>query len=64
MAAFDDIKTEQKQSTVFIQVAADTLYQTRRNTFFKVLLSSMIKRQIADLTLILTTENNTSELFK
>ena len=33
MAAFDDRKTKQKQSTVFVQVAANTIYQTRRNIF-------------------------------
>ena len=32
MAAFDDRKIKQKESTVFIQVAADTLDQTRRHT--------------------------------
>ena len=38
MAASDDKKkkTKQKQRTVFIQVAADTLYQTRRNIFLEV----------------------------
>ena len=40
MAEFDDRKAKQQQSTVFLQVAADTLYQTRRNIFLKVLLSS------------------------
>ena len=39
MIAFDDGKTKQKQSTVFMQVAADTRYQTRRNIFLEVLLS-------------------------
>ena len=28
MAEFDDRKAKQQQSTVFLQVAADTLYQT------------------------------------
>ena len=40
MAAFDDRKTKLKQSTIFMQVAADTLYQTRGNMFIEVLLSS------------------------
>ena len=31
MAAFDDRKTKQKQSTVSVQVVANTIYQTRRN---------------------------------
>ena len=45
-----------------MQVATDTLYQTRRNIFFEVLLSSL-KTEIANLTFILTTENK-STLFK
>ena len=53
MAAFDDRKTKQKQCTVFMLVAADTLYlmlaaadtlyQTGRNIFLEVLLSSYDK---------------------
>ena len=43
MAAFDDRKTKQKQSTVFVQVAANTLYQARRNIFLELLLSSYDK---------------------
>ena len=43
-----------------MQAAADTLYQTRGNIFIEVLLSS----QIANLILILTTENNIFSLFK
>ena len=60
MAAFDYRKTKLKQSTIFMQAAADTLYQTRGNIFIEVLLSS----QIANLILILTTENNIFSLFK
>ena len=33
-------KKKQKQNTVFLRVAADTLYQTRRKIFFEVFLSS------------------------
>ena len=33
MGAFDDRKAKQKQSTVFVQVVANTIYQTRRNIF-------------------------------
>ena len=36
MAAFDDRKTNQKQSTVLMQVAADALYQTKRNLVLEV----------------------------
>ena len=43
MAAFDDRKTKQKQTTVFMQVATDTPYQTRRDMFLKVLLPSYDK---------------------
>ena len=43
MTTFDDRKTKQKQSTVFMQVVADTLYETRRNIFLEVLLSSYDK---------------------
>ena len=43
MAAFDDRKTKWKQSTVFVQVAANTLYQARRNIFLELLLSSYDK---------------------
>ena len=43
MAAFDDRKTKWKQSTVFVQVAANTLYQGRRNIFLELLLSSYDK---------------------
>ena len=43
MAAFDDRKTKQKQSTLFMQVAADTLYQTRKYIFLEVYLSSYDK---------------------
>ena len=43
MAPVDDGKTKQKQSTVLMQIAADPLYQTRRNIFFEVLLSSYDK---------------------
>ena len=39
MAAFDDRKTNQKQSTVLMQVAADALYQTKRNIVLEVWLS-------------------------
>ena len=45
MAAFDDRKTKQKQSTIFVQVAAYTLYKTRRNTFLEVLLLSYDKNR-------------------
>ena len=40
MAVFDDRKTKQKQNTVFLQVAADTLDQTRRKILFEVFISS------------------------
>ena len=43
MAPVDDGKTKQKQSTVLMQIAADPLYQTRRNIFFEVFLSSYDK---------------------
>ena len=43
MAAIDDRKTNQKQSTIFMKVTADTLYQTRRNIFLEVLRSSYDK---------------------
>ena len=43
MAVFDDRKTKQKQNTVFMQVIADTLYQTRGNILLEVLLSSYDK---------------------
>ena len=43
MAVFDHRKTKQKQNTVFMQVIADTLYQTRGNIFLEVLLSSYDK---------------------
>ena len=33
MAAFDDRKTKQKESAVFMQVVANIIYQTRRNIF-------------------------------
>ena len=33
MAAFDDRKTKQKESTVFMQIVANIIYQTRRNIF-------------------------------
>ena len=66
MTAFDDRKIKQKESTAFMQVAADTLYQTRRNMFIKLLLSSYDKNANCKpyKSLILTTENDTSAFFK
>ena len=66
MAAFDYRKINQKQSIVSMQVAADRLYQNRSDTFLEVLhyYHPIIKTYIAILTLILTTENNTSAVFK
>ena len=43
MTPFDDRKTNQKHSTIFMEVAADTLYQTRRNIFLEVLQSTYDK---------------------
>ena len=45
MDAFDDRKIKQKKSTVFMKVVADSLYQTRRNIFLELLLSSYDKNK-------------------
>ena len=46
IAAIDTNKAEkkQKQSTIFLQVAADILYRDRRNIFLEVLLSLLDKK--------------------
>ena len=46
IAAFDTNKAEkkQKQSTIFLQVAADILYRARRKIFLEVLLSLLDKK--------------------
>ena len=53
-----------KQSSVFMQVIAHTLYQSRRNIFREVLLSSSDNNKNYKPYPHLTTENNTSGLFK
>ena len=45
MGAFGDRKTKQKKSTVFMKVVANSLYQTRRNIFLELLLSSYDKNK-------------------
>ena len=65
MAALDDRKAKHKQSTIFMQVAAGTFYQTARNLFhLKYYYHLTIKTPTKNPTFILTVENNISAYFK
>ena len=55
---------ENQSRIVFMQEVTVALYQTRRNTFFEILLSSYSDKKKSNLILILTTKNNTTVLFK
>ena len=55
---------ENQSRIVFMQEVTVALYQTRRNTFFEILLSSYSDKKNSNLILILTTKNNTTVLFK
>ena len=55
---------ENQRRIVFMQEVTIALYQTRRNTFFEILLSSYSDKKNSNLILILTTKNNTTVLFK
>ena len=55
---------ENQSRIVFMQEVTIALYQTRRNTFFEILLSSYSDKKNSNLILILTTKNNTTVLFK
>ena len=55
---------ENQSRIVFMLEVTVALYQTRRNTFFEILLSSYSDKKNSNLILILTTKNNTTVLFK
>ena len=55
---------ENQSRIVFMQEVTIALYQTRRNAFFEILLSSYSDKKNSNLILILTTKNNTTVLFK